>query len=244
MSIIIYIPFRKGSTRLPGKNTKDLCGRPLYRWTVDYARMLRPFADRIVVSTDDEEALLQAATIPDDRIEVYERLPENATLEATTTSSVKEYLDRAQKPIDDDDIVVLMHVTTIGRVRRDVSDLFELLDRPGVTRAAYMRQLRIFLFRRDPDGFVSPLNQRDEMQYRTQDLHAEDCPYVSFGEISATYASAWRNSRVELTFEPGFCVLPSETLLVDIDTAEDFERADILMAGLLARNKIFYDLAD
>lgn len=244
MSIIVYIPFRKGSTRLPGKNTQKLCGRPLFRWTVDYARVLRPTADRIVISTDDEEAQYLARRIPDKRIEVYDRLPENATSEATTSSSVKEYLERAENPVADEDIIILMHVTTIGRVRRDISELFGFLDRPGVNLVGYMQHLKRYLFQSDGQGFVTVSNRGDSRYYRTQELDERECPYVSFGEILTCYARAWRRSELELSLEPGFFVLPSESLLVDIDTGEDFEHAEVVMSGLLAQERIFYNLND
>ena len=38
MSILAIIPARSGSKRLPGKNIKTLCGKPLIQWTIDAAR--------------------------------------------------------------------------------------------------------------------------------------------------------------------------------------------------------------
>ena len=36
-SYIAIIPARGGSKRLPNKNILDFCGKPLIRWTIDYA---------------------------------------------------------------------------------------------------------------------------------------------------------------------------------------------------------------
>lgn len=52
--ILGLIPARGGSKRLPGKNIKLLCGRPLLAWTIIEAQK-SPYLDRVVVSTEDDE---------------------------------------------------------------------------------------------------------------------------------------------------------------------------------------------
>ena len=49
------IPLRAGSKGLPGKNTRRLAGKPLYRHAVDEA--LAAGASRVVITTDIEEVL-------------------------------------------------------------------------------------------------------------------------------------------------------------------------------------------
>ena len=49
------VPLRGGSKGLPGKNTRLLAGRPLYRYAVDLA--LAAGASRVVISTDMPEVL-------------------------------------------------------------------------------------------------------------------------------------------------------------------------------------------
>ncbi len=51
---ICVIPARGGSTRVPRKNIKDLCGRPMIAWVIDVAKNSNLF-DRIIVSTEDQE---------------------------------------------------------------------------------------------------------------------------------------------------------------------------------------------
>ena len=52
--VLAIIPARGGSKGLPGKNIKDLCGKPLIAWTIEQARDCG-IIDEIVVSTDDME---------------------------------------------------------------------------------------------------------------------------------------------------------------------------------------------
>ncbi len=53
-NIICFIPARGGSKGVPGKNIKDLGGKPLIAWTIDCAEKSRIF-QRIIVDTDSEE---------------------------------------------------------------------------------------------------------------------------------------------------------------------------------------------
>jgi CMP-N,N'-diacetyllegionaminic acid synthase len=51
--VIAFIPARGGSKRIPGKNLKDLGGKPLLRYAVDAALESGVF-DEVIVSSDDE----------------------------------------------------------------------------------------------------------------------------------------------------------------------------------------------
>ena len=56
MSTIAFIPARKNSKRLPGKNTKKLNGISLIRYSINFAKKLN-FIDDIIISTDDNKII-------------------------------------------------------------------------------------------------------------------------------------------------------------------------------------------
>jgi pseudaminic acid cytidylyltransferase len=51
---IAVIPARGGSKRIPRKNIKDFCGKPMIAWSIEAAKTSDLF-DHIIVSTDDAE---------------------------------------------------------------------------------------------------------------------------------------------------------------------------------------------
>ena len=51
---IAVIPARGGSKRIPRKNIKNFCGKPMIAWAITAAKESGLF-DHIIVSTDDEE---------------------------------------------------------------------------------------------------------------------------------------------------------------------------------------------
>ena len=54
MSTIAIIPARGGSKRIPRKNIKEFCGKPMIAWSIEAARAAGIF-DTILISTDDDE---------------------------------------------------------------------------------------------------------------------------------------------------------------------------------------------
>ena len=51
--MLAIIPARGGSKGLPGKNIKELCGKPLLACTAE-AALASPYITRVVISTDDK----------------------------------------------------------------------------------------------------------------------------------------------------------------------------------------------
>lgn len=51
---LAIIPARGGSKRIPRKNIRDFCGKPMIAWSIEAARASGLF-EHIVVSTDDDE---------------------------------------------------------------------------------------------------------------------------------------------------------------------------------------------
>lgn len=92
-SFLAVIPARSGSKRLPDKNIKPLCGKPLLAWSIESA-LDSKYIDEVVVSTDSELyadiARKYGANVPFLR-------PENLSLDTTTTFEVLEHCIRFYK---------------------------------------------------------------------------------------------------------------------------------------------------
>lgn len=56
---VAIIPARGGSKRIPGKNIKDFCGKPIIAYSIEAAIKSKLF-ERVIVSTDSEEIALVA----------------------------------------------------------------------------------------------------------------------------------------------------------------------------------------
>lgn len=56
---IAVIPARGGSKRIPGKNLKEFCGKPIIQYSIDTAINSKLF-EKVIVSTDDEKIAAEA----------------------------------------------------------------------------------------------------------------------------------------------------------------------------------------
>ena len=116
MNWISLIPVRSGSKGIPNKNVRLVCGKPLYRHTVDFA--LNAGTNQIYITTDIQEIL----TSPKERKIVTIKRKKNLCGDDTLISSV--ILDFLNGPegmkISDDQIIVLLQVTSPLRQKVDL----------------------------------------------------------------------------------------------------------------------------
>ena len=94
MRQIGIITARGGSKRIPRKNIKEFCGRPILAYSIDAALQSEAF-DVVMVSTDDEEiaetARRYGAEVP------FFRSRETAGDYASTADVLAEVLEEYQK---------------------------------------------------------------------------------------------------------------------------------------------------
>ena len=94
MKILAIIPARGGSKRIPKKNIKEFCGRPVIAWPIGAALRSRCF-DEVMVSTDSEEIAAVAreygAGVP------FMRSAKAADDYATTADVLLEVLDEYER---------------------------------------------------------------------------------------------------------------------------------------------------
>lgn len=223
---LAIVTARSGSKRLPAKNMRDFCGKPLFVWSV-LAGLNCPQVGRTIVSTDSAEyqriAIEAGADCP------WLRDPALAADEASSADVVTEVLDRLGDEVKQYRALVLLQPTSPLRTAEDISGalaLYEARNAPAVVSVseaecppAWMGQLPTDLVM---DEFV-PAQFRG---LRSQDLGAW---YRLNGAI---YVIAIEGFRREHGFKPEGTlayVMPREHS-VDVDTTFDFELAEFLMS--------------
>ena len=124
--VIAIIPARGGSRGLPGKNIRELCGKPLIAWSVEKAKKSR-YLDEVLVTTDSEDigevASRYGASVP------FLRPAELATATATTLAAVEHalafYADTRGESFD---YVALLEPTSPLREDDDIDRMLATLD--------------------------------------------------------------------------------------------------------------------
>ncbi len=117
IKVLGIVPARKGSKRIPGKNIKEVAGKPLIVYTFEIAKKSK-LLTRLIVSTDDEEVIRLANQ---SGIEVpFVRPAEFASDTATDFDwikhAVEELADKGWKA----DYVVILRATNPLRIVEDI----------------------------------------------------------------------------------------------------------------------------
>ena len=224
---IAVIPARGGSKRIPRKNIRMFCGKPIIAYSIAAAQQTGLF-DQVVVSTDDEEIASVArefgATTP------FIRPTELADDFTGTNAVVKHAVAWFNAQSNDVTHACCLYATAPLVQARFITEGYEALARSD---AAFAFSITSYAFpiqravRVTPDGRVDAIYPEHRMT-RSQDLeHA----YHDAGQFY------WGTARAFLEDMPLFAphsigvILPRQ-LVQDIDTLEDWEQAELMYRAI------------
>lgn len=116
-TILAIIPARGGSKRIPGKNLKPMCGKPMIDWTIEAAKGSK-YLDKIVVSTEDPAIV---AAVSNRGVDIVDR-PQDL---AGDRSSVYDAIFHACEQYEPFDYVCLLQITSPLRKTEDIDACIE-----------------------------------------------------------------------------------------------------------------------
>ena len=221
MSAIAIITARGGSKRIPRKNIKDFCGKPIIAYSIAAAIESGCF-DEVMVSTDTEEiagiARSFGAKVP------FLRSGETSGDHATTADVLLEVLRRYAQEGRTFDLTCCLYPTAPFVTADTLREAYMKLSSSSadalvpVVRFSFPPQ-RCFVVR---DGALS-YRWPEYRNARSQDLE----PF--YHDAGQFYLVRTKAFLAEKTVVPASCiplVLP-ETKVQDIDNPEDFELAQM-----------------
>jgi pseudaminic acid cytidylyltransferase len=225
---LAVIPARGGSKRIPRKNIRAFAGRPMIGYAIGAARDAGVF-DRIVVSTDDDEiasiAQAQGAEVP------FVRPPELSNDTAGTMPVIQHAIDALAAdgwhPTGVCCIYPAVPLLQAGALRDALALLeqggcdyvFPVLEFPSAVQRALLRA---------PDGSTRAMYP-EYADTRSQDLVPA---YHDAGQFYWGRVDAWRRGTSP-HLGAKTIVLP-HWAAVDIDTPDDWARAEALFAAAQA----------
>lgn len=220
---IAVIPARGGSKRIPRKNIKPFCGRPVIQWSIDAARASGCF-DHIVVSTDDPDiadvARKGGAEVP------FMRPAELADDHTGTVPVIAHAIRWAQLHLAPVELACCVYATA-PFVR--AQDLQQGLKKLEASTCAYAFSVTSYPFpiqraiRITAEGRVEMFHP-ENLRARSQDLEAA---WHDAGQFYWGRASAWLQG-VPMFGNDALPVILPRHRVQDIDTPEDWTRAEWL----------------
>ena len=221
MSSVAIITARGGSKRIPKKNIRDFCGKPIIAYSIEAALESGAF-DSVMVSTDDEEiaevARSYGADLP------FFRSKEASDDHATSADAIADVLNAYSKMGISYDIFCCLYPTapfvTAERLR-DAYDLFIASDATGlvsIVKYDFPPQ-RSFVIRNGLLKYQYP-EFRDS---RSQDL---ENIYHDCGQFYFCRTESFLNEKTLVTSNALPYEIPEDEAQ-DIDTLSDWKAAEI-----------------
>jgi CMP-N-acetylneuraminic acid synthetase len=212
---------------VPGKNLKELGGKPLIAWTIETAQDC-DVLDRTIVSTDDEQIARVAREFG---AEIPFMRPGDLALDETpdlpVCLHVLEELERTERFIPE--VVVWLRPTSPLRLGVDVQSALDVLDRTDADCVRSMCEAHhhpYWMKRLEGERLVSFDSSNDEHKYpRRQDLP----PLYRFSSavdlVRRTHVPA---SGMLFQGDMAAYVMPADRC-IDIDTETDFVLAEAML---------------
>jgi N-acylneuraminate cytidylyltransferase len=223
MNRVAIIPARGGSKRIPRKNIKEFCGKPMIARSIEAAQASGCF-DKIVVSTDDQEI---AEVVKQWGADVPFMRPSSLADDYTGTLPVihhaVEWLQSHNFPVH---YACCLYATAPFVSAEDLRRGFDLIQETGshytfsVTSYAFPIQRAI---RVTQNGRVAMFNP-EHFQTRSQDLEEA---WHDAGQFYWGTAQAWLEEQPIFGDQSVPVKLPRHRVQ-DIDTPEDWARAEWL----------------
>ena len=231
---ICLIPARGGSKRIPRKNIRSFCGKPMIAWSIEAAHTSGCF-DQVLVSTDNEEiadvACLHGALVP------FLRPAHLADDHADTKDVMSHALGWIENQGMQCDAVCCLYATAPFVQAEDLQRSLRLLNdsRSGTvvfaaTSFPFPIQRAIHL---DADGY-STMFQPECFGSRSQDLVEA---YHDAGQFYWATPQTW--GKVVNLFEGMRPLILPRWRVQDIDNEEDWTRAELLHQLLMKQGLIY-----
>mgnify|MGYP001296718600 CR=1 FL=1 len=210
----IFIPIKRNSQRVEGKNFRDFLGTPLYK------RTLLEFSNfEIFVDTDSRELISEISEDPDlKHVKAYMRNESLLGDKVSVCDLVYEWIKRFK--IDEN--VCQIHVTSPFLKSQTVDHAFSILKK-GFDSVVSANTIHSRLWRKESYGFC-PVNHNPTKLEQTQDLPA------LYEENSLFYifnSSSFLKTGMRIGSNPFFyeCSFPEN---IDIDNESDWDQAILI----------------
>lgn len=229
---LCVIPARGGSKRIPRKNIKEFCGKPMIAWSIEAAKDSDCF-DRIIISTDDEEiaevARSYGAEVP------FMRPAELADDHTATRPVVNHAISETTQLFGAPTAVCCLYPTapfiTVEDLRCGLTMLADVSTDFVFTAATFAYPIQR-AFRLTATGGLERL-QPEHRNTRSQDLEEA---YHDAGQFYWGSRQAFQD-EIDTVSEKSRVVLLPRFRVHDIDTEEDWVRAETVFAALYPDGK-------
>jgi rhamnosyltransferase len=226
--IVALLPMKAHSARVSGKNFKDFCGKPLFRWVLDTLLEVTEI-NQIVINTDARDILKQHGLVDSDRVLIRDRPSEICGDFISMNKVIENDIENVQS-----DIYLMTHTTnplmTAETIRKAINAY-----RLGLANGVYdslftVDRIQTRFYERDG----SPVNHDPNNLMRTQDLNPW---YEENSNLYIFSTTSFHQANARIGMKPYLYVSPKYES-IDIDEPEDWVIASAIAHAQIKNRNI------
>ena len=226
--IVALLPMKANSERVKGKNFRDFCGKPLFRWILDTLLAVEEI-DQIIINTDARHILAENGLIDSERVLIRDRKPEICGDLVSMNRVLADDVTNVKA-----DIYLMTHTTnpllSAKTIAACIQQYKEQLVKDECDSLFTVDKIQTRFYRAD----ASAVNHDPDNLLRTQDLE----PW--FEENSNLYVfnkDSFAKTHARIGTKPVMHVNPKFES-IDIDEQEDWDIAVVAARYLMEQGEI------
>ena len=226
--VVALLPMKANSTRVKGKNFRDFCGKPLFRWILDSLLAVEEI-DCVVINTDAREILAENGLVDSDRVLIRDRKPEICGDEVSMNRVLADDVANI-----DADIYLMTHTTnpllSKETIAKAIKEFTSALSHDSADSLFTVNKIQTRFYRAD----CSPINHDPDNLLPTQDLEPW---YEENSNLYLFTQNSFHSTNARIGKKPMMMESPAMESS-DIDTPDDWEHALVTTQYLIQKGLI------
>lgn len=213
--IVALLPMKANSSRVKGKNFREFCGKPLFRWILDSLLAVDEI-DEVIINTDARAILAENGLVDTDRIRIRDRHKDICGDDVSMNLVLADDLANVEA-----DMYLMTHTTNPllrpGTIQKAIQE-FTLAQRErNVDSLFTVNKIQTRFYRQD----CSPINHDPDNLIPTQNLEPW---YEENSNMYIFTRESFAKTQARIGKQPMMMVTP-DMESSDIDTPDDWDRA-------------------
>jgi CMP-N-acetylneuraminic acid synthetase len=213
--IVALLPMKANSSRVKGKNFREFCGKPLFRWILDSLLAVEEI-DEVIINTDARAILAENGLVDTGRIRIRDRSEEICGDDVSMNLVLADDLANVEA-----DMYLMTHTTNPllrpATIQKAIQE-FTLAQRErNVDSLFTVNKIQTRFYRQD----CSPINHDPDNLIPTQNLEPW---YEENSNLYIFTRESFAKTQARIGKQPMMMVTP-DMESSDIDTPDDWDRA-------------------
>lgn len=213
--IVALLPMKANSTRVKGKNFREFCGKPLFRWILDSLLAVEEI-DEIIINTDARAILAENGLVDTRRIRIRDRSKKICGDDVSMNLVLADDLANV-----DADMYLMTHTTNPllrpGTIHKAIEEFSAARLERNVDSLFTVNKIQTRFYRQD----CSPINHDPDNLIPTQNLEPW---YEENSNLYLFTGDSFAKTQARIGKNPMMMVTP-DMESSDIDTPDDWDRA-------------------